>query len=85
MYLTVCLIYNLETGKRTSRFAEIWETSSGNPIESELPGKLLLPTRIPQEWLPAGLRTAVSAPVRSWIDRSLFDQAQNDAPEGLEA
>ena len=83
MYLTICLIYNLESGKRYDRFAEVWDGPRGNPIASDLPKRLLLPTRLPQEWLPAELRTGVSSPVRSWIDRSIFDQDANGDPEGL--
>jgi hypothetical protein len=81
--LTVCLIYNLETGKRVERFAEVWGTPQGGVIDSVLPKQLLLPTRLPQEWLPAGARTGASSPVRSWIDRSLFEGAGSDDPEGL--
>jgi len=83
MYLAVILVYSLTSHKRKQRLAQVWETLEGPIIESELPGKLLLPTRIPQEWLPAELRTGASGPVRSWIDRSFSALENDDAPEGL--
>jgi hypothetical protein len=80
MHICVCLVYNLETGKRTSRFVEVFDPRTDTAIESELPKQLLLPTRLPQEWLPAALRTGMSGPVRRWTDRSLFEQDATDAP-----
>jgi len=81
MHICICLIYNLDTGKRTSRFVEVFDPRDDTPIESELPKQLLLPTRLPQEWLPVALRTGMSGPVRRWTDRSLFVQDYDDVPE----
>lgn len=74
MHVQIGLVYNLETGKRTARFVSLFDPATGTTIDSELPKRLLLPTRLPQEWLPAELRTGASGPVRSYLDRSLFDR-----------
>lgn len=83
MYLALMLVYNLDTGKRKHRGVAIWETPTGGAIESELTKRLLLPTRLPQEWLPVELRTGASGPVRSWIDQPLDGLVIDDVPEGL--
>lgn len=79
MYLTVCLIYNLNTGKRKARFVEVTDEYGGAAIDSELPKQLLLPRVLPQEWLPAGLRTGRSGPVQRWTDVSLFSDDETGA------
>lgn len=78
MYLRIWLVYDLNTGKRKGRFVEVTEVWDGLPIESELPTQLLLPRVLPQEWLPAGLRTGRSGPVARWTDASMI----LDTPEG---
>lgn len=78
MHICIAFTYNLETGKRTSRFVEVFDPRTNQAIESDLPKRLLLPTRLPQEWLPVELRTGASGPVRSWIDRSLFEADESD-------
>jgi len=83
MNLVVSMVFSLETGKRKSRFAEVFDPLTWAAIDSELPRRLLLPTKLPQEWLPAELRTGASGPVRRWVDRSLFEADDDDAPEGL--
>ena len=81
MHLMIALCYNLETMKRTSRFVEVFDPRTDQAIESELPKRLLLPTKLPQEWLPAELRNGAAQPVKRWIDRSLFSQ---DSEEDIE-
>jgi hypothetical protein len=81
MQLAIVLAFNLETGKRTRRQAFCFDPMTKEIIGSELPRQLLLPTRLPQEWLPAALRTGMSGPVASWIDRSLFDVEESGDPD----
>lgn len=86
MHLFIGLIYNLDTSKRVSRQAEVFDPQTGMAIDSPLTGRLLLPRLLPQEWLPAELRTGRSGPLRSWTDRSLFVQDEERvAPEGLQS
>lgn len=85
MHVTIGLVYNLDNLKRTSRFVEVFDLATGTPIDSELPKQLLLPRSLPQEWLPASLRTGMSGPVRRWTDRSLFVVDDDDLPEGLQS
>lgn len=91
MHINISLIYNLDTGKRTARFVEVFDITTNQAVDSPLPKQLLLPTRLPQEWLPAALRTGASGPVRTWVDRSLFVQDDDDdlrdqvGPEGLQS
>lgn len=83
MHITIGMVFNLDTGKRTSRFVEVFDIATGEPIDGPLSKQLLLPRMLPQEWLPVSLRTGRSGPVRSWIDRSLFEEDSDDGPEGL--
>lgn len=84
MHVYIGMTFNLKTMKRTSRAVEVYDPRDGAAIDSELPKRLLLPTKLPQEWLPAELRSGASLPVRSWTDRSLFvlDEA-DDAPQNV--
>jgi hypothetical protein len=83
MHVTIAMVFNLDTGKRTSRFVEVFDPLTGQTIDGPLAKQLLLPRQLPQEWLPASLRTGRSGPVRSWVDRSLFVPDSDDGPEGL--
>lgn len=83
MQIIIILGFSLETHKRVSREVVLWDPVARVEITSELTKQLLLPRKLPQEWLPAGARTGRSGPVRSWIDRSLVDQERDDAPEVL--
>lgn len=80
MYVIIQLVYNLDTGKRTHRDVVIVNQLGDAPTDSPLTKQLLLPTRIPQEWLPVGLRTGVSGPVARYFDHSFVFP---DGPEGL--
>lgn len=80
MHVIIQLVYNLRTGKRTHRNVVIVENMGGPPIDSPLTTQLLLPTHIPQQWLPAALRTGEFAPVSQYFDRSYVFQ---DGPGGL--
>lgn len=84
MHIVVSVVYNLRTFKRVSRYVEVFDPTTGLTIDSELPKQLLLPRLLPQEWLPASLRTGRSGPVQRWTDRSLFEPDEPDAPEGLQ-
>lgn len=78
MHVIIQLIYNLETLKRTHRYVAVVD-SMGSPIsESTLPRQLLLPTRLPQEWLPVGLRTGGSGPVSRYFDPEIVFQGGLD-------
>lgn len=83
MHIVMSLVYNLETGKRVSRFCEVFDPQTGLTVESPLPKQILLPRLLPQEWLPAALRTGRSGPVVRWLDRSLFEEDESAGPEGL--
>lgn len=83
MHIVIILRYNLETGKRVAKSVHLWDAVAGEEITSELTKQLLLPTKLPQEWLPASARMHAAAPVRSWIDRTIFSSDESDGPEGL--
>lgn len=78
MHITIAMTYNLETGKRTSRFVEVFDARDGTVIDSDLPKRLLIPTRLPQEWLPVGLRTGGSGPVSRYFDPEIVFQGGLD-------
>lgn len=83
MHIVVSLVYNLETSKRVSRYCEVFDPQTGLTVASQLPKQILLPRLLPQEWLPASLRTGRSGPVVRWIDRSLFEEDEPGDPGGL--
>jgi hypothetical protein len=83
MHVQIGMTFNLDTGKRTSRLVVVYDAATDQVVDSPLAKQLLLPRQLPQEWLPAALRTGASGPVRSWTDRSLFDPDSDDGPEGL--
>jgi len=80
MRLCIYLIYDLRTNKRRGRLVEVYDDQENLISDSELPKQLLLPRVLPQEWLPSGMRSGLSSPVRSWTDRKLF---ADGSPEGL--
>lgn len=80
MHVIITLEFNLDTHKRTYRDVVIVDKVAQQVTDSPLSKRLLLPTRLPQEWLPAELRTGASSPVTQWTDRSFVFQ---DGPEGL--
>lgn len=84
MHIVIILRYNLETGKRVGKSVHLWDPREDREVTSELTKQLLLPTKLPQEWLPTSARTHATAPVRSWIDRSLFEEDASDGPGGLQ-
>jgi len=63
MQLLIVIRYNLESYKRTYRYVEVLTDLGEIVNESSLPKQLLLPRQLPQEWLPAELRTGRSGPV----------------------
>ena len=80
MHVVIQLCFNLATGKRTHRDVVVLDDNHDEVTDSELPTQLLLPRRLPQEWLPAAMRTGKSGPVRRWVKEPeyLFED-----PEGL--
>lgn len=85
MHIIIVLRYDLTTGKRVGRTAVLWDPVAGEEVTSELTKQLLLPRTLPQEWLPTSARMHAAGPVRSWIDRSLFEEDESGGPEGFRA
>lgn len=85
MHIIIVLRYSLETGKRVGKTCVLWDPVKGEEVTSELAQQMLLPRLLPQEWLPASARKHAAGPVRSWIDRSLFEEDASGGPEGFQA
>lgn len=80
MQVIIVLRFNLETGKRTHREV-VYVDDSGQEVSVGQPAtQLLLPTRLPREWVPGSTRVAGGSVLGRLLDGAMAPAA---APEGL--